>query len=849
MGEVYRARDPRLKREVALKVLPAELASDPERRERFEREAQTLAALNHPHIVTIFSVEEAEGLHFITMELVKGRSLGELISKNGLPLGRFLEMAIPLADAVSAAHEQGITHRDLKPGNLMVSDEGRLKILDFGLAKLKRELVQEGLSQLPTQPDTQEGRILGTIAYMSPEQAEGQAVDHRSDIFSIGVILYEMATGRRPFQGDTTASMLSSILRDQPTSATKVNPGIPHDLGKIIKRSLEKEPRRRIQTAIDVLNELEELKQEVDSGEIFETAPSRQRSRTKPWLLAAAMLVLTLALTAALMNIFRRPAESVLRFTNPVQVTSVVGVERYPTWSPEGQRVAYQSNQSGNLDIWMSQVAGGEAVNLTADYEGDDRFPRWSPDGSQIAFYSRREGNGVYVMSALGGRARKVASVNSIRDARFQWLADGKEIAYIVEEPGWFLDTVSLSSLETRRRPFSVPENQRCGESSLSPDGRTFTYVGGLGIGAALGQIFVLPASGGEPIPVTDGLTSDWGPTWSSDGRRLFFVSNRGGSMDLWQQRMDEDGMPVGEPGQITAGLLIRDAVFSADGSKLAYSRHRRVSNVWRIPIFGDRPATWADAKQLTFDEASAQQFDLSPDGKRLVVHSDRSGTLDLWLLPSEGGELERLTSSPTFEGHPHWSPGGREIAFHSYRSGNRDIFVIPADGGPARQLTNHTAVDYGPNWSPDGREIAFNSMRGGQLDIWTIPAEGGEPRQLTDQGIVVPVYSPDGTWIIARSFDFTRLWRIPSGGGEAEAITDSDGYYAAWSPDGKALYFWRAGNIWARSVEDGSEVAVAGLTERRGGPDECLVTDGTYLYFNWREDVGDIWVMDVVLE
>jgi Tol biopolymer transport system component len=847
MGEVYRARDPRLKRDVALKLLPGELASDPERLERFEGEAQALAALNHPHIVTVYSVEESEGVHFNTMELVEGRTLSDLIPKRGLPLKKFLEIAIPLADAVSAAHEHGITHRDLKPDNLMLSDEGRLKILDFGLAKLKRESDQEGLSELPTQSPTQEGRILGTVAYMSPEQAEGKSVDHRSDIFSIGVILYEMATGRRPFQGETTASMLSSILRDQPTSATKVNPGIPHDLGKIIKRCLEKEPRRRIQTAIDVLNELEELKQELDSGEVFETAPSPQRSRTKPWLLAAAMLALVLALAAALTSIFHRPAESVLRFTNPVQVTSAVGVERYPTWSPEGQRVAYESNQSGNRDIWVSQVAGGEPVNLTADYEGDDRFPRWSPDGSQIAFYSRREGNGVYVMSALGGRARKVASVARIRDARFQWSADGEEIAYIVEEPDWFLDTVSLSSLETRRRPFSVPENQRCTESSLSADGRTFTYVGGLGTGAALGQILVLPASGGEPIPVTDGLTSDWGPTWSSDGRRLFFVSNRGGSMDLWQQRMDEGGRPVGEPEQITAGLVIRDAVFSADESKLAYSRYRRVSNVWRIPILGDRPATWADARQLTFDEASAQQFDLSPDGKRLVVHSDRSGNPDLWLLPSEGGDMERLTSSPPFEGHPHWSPDGKEIAFHSYRGGNRDIYVIPADGGPARQLTKHTSTDFGPNWSPDGREIAFNSMRGGHLDIWIVPAEGGEPRQLTDRGIVVPVYSPDGTWIIARSFGFGRLWRIPPGGGEAEPITDSDGYYAAWSLDGKTLFFWRTGNIWARSVEDGSEVLVADLTERRGGRDECLVTDGTYLYFNWREDVGDIWVMDVV--
>jgi len=310
---------------------------------------------------------------------------------------------------------------------------------------------------------------------------------------------------------------------------------------------------------------------------------------------------------------------------------------------------------------------------------------------------------------------------------------------------------------------------------------------------------------------------------------------------------MDEVGMPVGEPEQITTGLEIRDAVFSPDGSKLAYSRFRRVGNVWRIPVLGDRTATWADARQLTFDEALAQQFDLSPDGKRLVVHSDRGGTSDLWLLPSEGGEMERLTSSPPFEGHPHWSPDGKEIAFHSFRSGNRDIWIIPADGGPARQLTHHASMDFGPNWSPDGREIAFNSMRGGHMNVWIIPAAGGEPRSLTvDQRIRYPDYSPDGRWIVARSLGFGRIWRIPSEGGEAEPITEADGMYTAWSPNGKELYFWRAGDIWARSMGEGTERAVTSFEDRRGGPGENLATDGEYLYFNWREDVGDVWVMDV---
>ena len=269
MGEVYVAEDTKLHRNVALKILPPEMASE-ERRHRFEREAQAIAALNHPNIVTVFSVEESEGVHFITMELVQGKTLSELIPKKGLPLNKFFEIAIPLADAVSAAHEKGIVHRDLKPDNLMVSDEGRLKILDFGLAKLRQEFAQEGISELPTQSATQEGRILGTVAYMSPEQAEGKTVDHRSDIFSIGIILYEMATGERPFKGDTTASILSSILRDKPASVTELNPDVPRDLSKIIRHCLVKDPEDRYQTAKDLRYELKELKQEVESGEVVE---------------------------------------------------------------------------------------------------------------------------------------------------------------------------------------------------------------------------------------------------------------------------------------------------------------------------------------------------------------------------------------------------------------------------------------------------------------------------------------------------------------------------------------------------------------------------------------------------
>ncbi|MFQ5789002.1 MAG: protein kinase [Acidobacteriota bacterium] len=347
MGEVYVAEDTKLSRKVALKVLPPEMAS-PERRKRFEREAKAVAALNHPNIVTVFSVEEARSRHFITMELVRGKNLSELLPKNGFPLSRFFEIAIALADAVAAAHQHGITHRDLKPDNIMVSDEGRLKVLDFGLAKLRPELVGSWASALPTQPATQEGRILGTVAYMSPEQAEGKTVDHRSDIFPLGILFYEMLTGQQPFRGDTATSILSAIIKDTPDSVTELNPSIPRDLAKLIKRCLAKDPTRRYQTALDVRNELEEIKQDVDSGEAVLGAVRPQMKRTPSRRLSWAGAVVVLAAVAWMMwPQGESSQQAVRRLTNPVQVTSVIGVEDYPAWSPVGRTLAYTAPQEG----------------------------------------------------------------------------------------------------------------------------------------------------------------------------------------------------------------------------------------------------------------------------------------------------------------------------------------------------------------------------------------------------------------------------------------------------------------------------------------------------------------------
>ena len=864
MGEVYLAEDTRLDRKVALKVLPPELAESAERRARFEREAKAVAALNHPNIVTVYSVEQSDGLHFITMELVRGKTLTALLPREGFALDRFFALAIPLADAVAAAHQEGITHRDLKPDNVMVTGEGRVKVLDFGLAKPAKGFVGNAVSGLPTQAKTAEGVIVGTLAYMSPEQAEGKSVDARSDIFSLGILLYEMATGVRPFRGESATAVLSAIIKDTPVSVTELRPSIPRDLVKIIRRCLSKEPARRFQSALDLRNELEECKSEVDSGEDVARPVTISPWVSRRWFLAT---VGALAAAVGVTSFFLRgdgAQPTVPRLVNPVQLTFALGVEDFPTWSPDGRTLAYTAVATYNTrdggDIWITHPGRSQPVNRTSDHPGGDCCPSWSPDGSQIAFWSSREGGGYYIMSALGGPPRRVLTFGGDVNSAPQWSADGEELAGIlVDAERHFVEIVNLRTQESRRLALPGKSYDRL-DLAWSPDGRFFA----LGDGNLLHEmtrLWLVRWSDGEAIPVTDGLTKVWSPTWSPDGRRLYFVSNRGGSMDLWSQEIARDGTPTGRPESVTVGVGMRHAVFSPDGTKLAYSRGRPVANIYRVPILEDRVATWNDAQQVTFEQAFVEYVDVSNDGERLALSSDRSGNPEVWILTMATGEMVQLTSDPAPDFHPIWSPDAQELLFYSLRSGQREVWVLPLGGGPARQLTDgkvDSAESSFAFWSPSGREIAFTRTRGVLSDIYVMPSEGGATRLAASSipgllgGNWHPIWSPDEQVLVFWAEDF--LWRVSAKGGEPERLTKGPANYARWSRDGRHIFFTgrneRAGNIWALSNEDGTERPVTDLKDRPGRLGiQGLATDGRYLYFRWDEDTGDIWVMDVVTE
>lgn len=870
MGVVYRAVDQKLSRDVALKILSPELVEKEERKARFIQEARAAAALVHPHIATVFEIGEEEGTTFIAMELIEGEKLRETLARGGLPWSRSLSLAIEVAEGLSRAHQKGIVHRDLKPENIMVTEDGHAKIIDFGLAKLVEPMSGAGGDdsgvETAARLETEAGTVLGTVSYMSPEQSRGQKIDPRSDIFSFGAVLYEMVSGDCPFERGSVADTLSAILNETPRPFVTSKLGVPEEavsrIQRVVDKCLAKDRDERYQTLKDVVLDLRWIQRESDSEVSLSIPQGTVSGRSRPWLVGGSLLILILALVAlAVINIVRPRTTPVPRLANPVQVTSALGAEGYPTWSPEGGRLAYHmdaGSERRNFDIWVAQVGVGQPVNLTRDHEGIDQFPSWSPDGTRIAFWSDRDGGGYFAMPALGGAPLKLLDTTtsdaSFLASRQQWSPDGKRLASVVEVAGVLqVEIRSLDTDDSRRWPLPGQRGYHAIDLAWSPDGRYLAYVNTWHYLAQVGQILVLDTEDGTAEEVTDGRTNVWSPFWSTDGRYLYFATNRGGAMDVWRQRMRE-GQPSGRAEPVTTGLGVTSASLSPDGTKLAYSRGRLVSNVWRVPILAGRPATWADAQQITFDEAHIEYIDLSPDGSRLAVSSDRAGNPDLWVIDVEGGAMQQVTTDTTPDWAPKWSPDGTELVFYAYRSGKREVWIQPAGGGAARQLTTSASQNMWPAWSPDGGQIVFQSTTNEGREIWVVPASGGAPHPLEDPIAdgYQPAWSPDGTSVAFGSSRSGRsgIWRSFADGSEPKQLSDEIGQMPCWSRDGRWIYFAGQGEqIRVVPAEGGPARSVTDLSGRPGLLLSSLATDGHYLYFGWQEGQGDIWVADLVYE
>jgi eukaryotic-like serine/threonine-protein kinase len=863
MGEVYRARDQKLGRDVAIKVLPAAVAADPERLSRFDREARLLASLNHPHIAAIYGFEESGDLRALVLELVEGPTVEEILTDRGrLPLAEALTTARQIAEALEAAHAKGIIHRDLKPANIKVTDGGIVKVLDFGLAKVwEGRADRTDLTQAPTMTSmhTGAGAVLGTAAYMSPEQARGQAIDQRADVWAFGCVLFELLAGTSPFAGETWSETVARVLEREPPWA-QLPRATPARVRDLLRRCLRKDPATRLPDMAAARREIEgclasPFKIPLAILESLRWSASRPAVR---WTVAATAL---LAGGAGFYHLRDREA-ALPQLANPVQVTNAIGVEDYATWSPDGRTIAYESNQSGNWDIWLSQVGAATPVNRTVANLGLDRYPSWSPDGRQVAFWSDQDGGGYYVMPALGGGATKLADSPfsaELYHSPAVWSPDGNQLAFTNYNPKGFGATLVFVSLITREmKEMKIPGRQESRlDLSWSHDGQYIAYLDAAQQPAETTKLMVLRLSDGAATEITDAELNIRSPRWSADDRSLYFVSNQASTWDLWRQNLDGQQHPRGLKQRVTTGVDILHASFSADNKRIVYSKGRWVSNAWRVPIRHDRPATWADAQQLTFDQAFIEFVSVSHDGKWLAYSSDRMGNQDLWKMPLNGGDPIRLTSDPSLEWAPDWSPDGQQLTFYSNRSGNREIWTMPADGGPGNQITStKTSLNATPSFSPDGREIAFRSERQGSSDIWVTSVDGRERRVIADSpaGDYGNAWSPDGKWLafFSNRGGLMQLWLTSTSGGEARRLTEGEAWSPIWSRDGTEIFYpgggIRANNFYAVSPDTHQERRVTDFTGRRGALGaQPPSTDGTFLYFTWREDLGDIWVMDVV--
>jgi eukaryotic-like serine/threonine-protein kinase len=768
MGEVFVAEDTRLNRRVALKVLPEILASDPAARQRFEREAQAVAALNHPGIVTIHSVEEIGGRLFITMELVDGKPLNEMLPRGGLPLDRLLRIGIEVADAMAAAQQRGITHRDIKPANIVVTPGGHAKVLDFGLAKVhEAEAAQahDDVTRMSTKSGlTGEGRIIGTVAYMSPEQAEGKPVDPRSDIFSLGVVLHEMATGQRPFKGDTNVSVISSIIKDTPTPITDTNPNLPGDLARIVRRCLAKDPERRYQTAADLRNELEELKQDTASGTVAIDRPSpKTRSRLALAAMLAGLVAVALGAWVVFGNRPTGPQGTDAFAIGTIARVTTTGSAFLAAISPDGKYIVHVKGEPGGVGLWMRQTAAASDVRIVPPE--DVRFDglAFSPDGNFVyySFYPAG-GSGIaslYRVPVLGGAPTKL--VEDI-DTPVTFSPDGRRFAFMRASMTRGTTELILADVDGRNsRALGIaPEGDKFQSEGLSwsPDGRRILASATTTRPRAPIVIYAVDVESGK----ADAVGEPWGFArelqWVPDGHS-FLVTGVDFS-GLAQPQIWQVTYPAGQRSRVTNDLNAYVGVsLSADGRSLATVQTETTASVYVADAPDKEPRRVPASKGRSQDGLGGVAW--LPDG-RVVYTSIGSGMPELWICDADGNNARQLASLAGPSSFPRSAPDGRWIYFTSFGNQGIAIFRIAPDGSGLQQLTTDDDARNAVV-SEDGRTLYYTAMRSGSPRLMKMPADGGAGQAVSDQFFRVLDISPDGTKLLGNTWSDAARRAVPA--------------------------------------------------------------------------------------
>jgi eukaryotic-like serine/threonine-protein kinase len=780
MGEVYRARDTNLQRDVAIKILAELPGSDPDRFSRFTREARTLASLNHPNITTVYDMSEQDGLHYIAMEYVQGRTLDEVIRHARLPIPQVLKYGTQIADALARAHHAGIVHRDVKPANVMITGDDLVKVLDFGLAKLTGREDADPLGTSVTAMDTRDGRIVGTVAYMSPEQAHGQPVDPRSDIFSFGAMLYEMVSGRRPFETPSRdpVGTLAAMLHTEPPP---LGDEVPEALRTLIARCLRKDAERRPQSMKDVKNALEELRDDSEPGRVHARVAPWRRVRLgvgRTWLALAGLSLLAAAGVAGLLLAGKSspPPAS-------IPLTTYPGFEREPTFSPDGRQIAFvwDGERQDNRDIYVQVIGSGRPLRLTTDAAADFS-PAWSPDGRWIAFLRKLAAPraAIIMIPALGGPERRLADVLEpnwwMAGPYLAWTPDSRSLVIVdraeqTQSHGLYLLTIDTGE----RRVLTVPPTATLSDSdpAFSPDGRSLAFARAHGSS----DIFVLPLTPSY-TPAGDAQRLTFAESWAGSpswvltpawpfGTRRELVYASWGRLGLWKVNASGGGaerLPYGsEEGSHPA--------FSPVARRLAYTRSTSVAVLARLDT------VTGTVTQLLGSSRLDVNAEISPDGQRVVFQSTRSGPYEIWTSNRDGSDAVQVTAMDApMTGGPSWSPDGSSIIFDSSKEGQFDVYVVNAQGGQPRRVTNHPGNDLAGVFSRDGRWIYFGSNRSGDWQIWKVPASGGEAVQLTRGGGFISRESLDGKWLyyLQGPAATTELRRVPVDGGNEVTVIEA---------------------------------------------------------------------------
>jgi len=861
MGEVYRARDTRLGREVAIKVLPSALSSDPERLKRFEREARSASSLNHPNIVTIYDIGVSDSVSYIAMEIVNGESLHRTLLEGALPIRRLLQIGAQIAEGLAKAHAAGIVHRDLKPENIMVTEDGLVKILDFGLAKLTQpDTSGSGRTQAPTVSGaTEEGVVLGTVGYMSPEQATGASIDFRSDQFSFGSILYEMATGRRAFVRASAPETLTAIIREEPEPIATINPKVPAPVRWIIERCLAKEPRNRYTSTDDLAKELAKVRDHLsEATSAVELAPELRTSvRRRRWRIPAAIAAGILFASGVVawhlrrIDYFWKNPLAGARFT---RFTDWESSELAAAISRDGKFVAFISDRGGSFDVWVGQVGGGDFLNLSKgqhpSISGVVRELGFSDDGAHAVWQNIPKGqfqSEAWLVPIMGGLPRPFP----VKDAsEVAWSPDRTRLLFHTGEPG---DPVFIADRNGGNpvKLFEAKPGIHNHYPIWSPDGRFVYFVRGIPPGEM--DVWRTPSTGGPAERLTH-HNSRVRDLAMLDDRTLIYVAAREGQSGSGLYALDVERRI---PHAVTSGLEEYLSVSaSADGRRLAATVANPTRNLWKAPIT-DRVVdeTGVSHFELPTVRASAPRF--GPD--YLLYVSSKGGTDGLWKV-KDGSETELWKGSDgTVAVAPAVSPDGTRICFAVKRENRSRLYLMAADGTGARPIAETLDARGVPSWSPDGKWVAVVASEGKATPLLKVPVDGGEPVRLVegvDSVISNPVWSPDGRFILfseGKRAAMVRLRGVSRDGQPFEVpeveVQDLGDRYR-FLPDGKSVVvmqgLFRRINFWRLDLSTGRMRQLTDLKPGFEMKSFDVSPDGKQILFDRYRENSDIVLIDL---